>query len=87
MSDRVGGGRSCRRRAGDAGNSGRRGSGGGQVGHRGQSDKKKFAFHRIHGKITHHSGGKQHPTAVLLSIRYQLLGSGLFGILCMDNKL
>lgn len=34
------------------------GVGGGQVGHRGQSDKKMSAFHRFHGKITHHSGGE-----------------------------
>lgn len=57
------------------------------MGHRGQSEKKMSAFHRFHGKIKHHSEGKQHPTAVLLIIRYQLLGSGLSVILCMDNKL
>ena len=38
-------------------------------------------------KTKYHSEGKQHPTAVELIIKYQLLGSGLSAILCMDNKL
>lgn len=57
------------------------------MGQRGQSEKKISAFHKFLGKIKHHSKEKQHQTAVLLTIKYQLLGSGLSVILCMDNKL
>lgn len=52
----------------------------------GQNKKKICTFHKFH-RITHQSDGKQQSTAAPLIRRAQLLGSGLSGILFMDNKL
>lgn len=51
------------------------------MGHRGQREKRISAFQKFHGRIKFHSKEKQHPTAVLLTIKYQVLGSGLSMIL------